>query len=77
MKKVLWIFLFFSQLFNAVGQKRIVVDANGGGDFKTIQEAINSLPATSATERIIFIKKGVYVEKVFIEKNNIVFEGEE
>jgi pectinesterase len=77
MKKALWIFFFFSQLLNATGQKKIVVDANGGGDFKTIQEAINSLVASSASERVILIKKGVYAEKLFIEKNNIVFEGED
>ena len=77
MRKVLWILFFFSQLLIAVGQRRIVVDINGGGDFKTIQEAINSLPASSETERIISIKKGVYAEKVFIEKGNIVFEGED
>ena len=58
-------------------QKKIVVDINGGGDFKTIQEAINSLEASSNTPRIILIRKGLYQEKLFIEKSNIVFEGED
>src|SRR5450755_2192946 len=55
---------------------RIVVDASGHGDFRTVQEAINSLPAESATPRLIFIRNGVYNEKIFIEKNNIILEGE-
>ncbi|MBS1661354.1 MAG: pectate lyase [Bacteroidetes bacterium] len=61
----------------------IVVDASGHGDFVTVQAAINSLPAegqgagTAAAPRRIFIRKGVYREKIFIEKDNIVFEGED
>jgi pectinesterase len=77
MKKVLFILVAvtLTQLISA--QKKIVVDANGRGDFKTIQEAINSLPASSDVPGTIFIKKGVYKEKILIEKANIVFEGEE
>ena len=58
-------------------QTKLIVDAAGTGDYKTIQGAINSLPDSSATARIIYIKKGIYKEKLYIEKNNIVFEGEE
>lgn len=66
--------VILSQLIAA--QRKVVVDANGGSDFKTIQEAINSLPAISNVPRIIFVKNGTYKEKLFIEKSNIVFEGE-
>jgi pectinesterase len=59
------------------GQKRIVVDAGGKGDFKSIQGAINSLTDSSVTPRVIFIKKGVYNEKLYIEKGNIILEGED
>lgn len=55
----------------------IVVDAAGKGKFKTIQEAINSLPDSSGTDRTIFIKKGTYHEKVFIAKHHIVLQGED
>lgn len=58
-------------------QKKIVVDAGGKGNFKTIQEAINSLSDSSGVARTIFIKSGIYKEKIFITKHNIVFEGEE
>ncbi|MDE3234758.1 MAG: pectinesterase [Bacteroidota bacterium] len=61
---------------HAAQVKRIIVDASGKGDFSSIQAAINSLDSYSAEQRIIYIKNGVYEEKVFIEKNNIVLEGE-
>lgn len=57
--------------------KKIIVDINGKGNFKSIQAAINSLSDSSAAPRIIFIKKGIYNEKIYIEKHNIVLEGED
>jgi pectinesterase len=74
--KIRFLLIWTMGFFAANAQQKIVVDASGKGDFKTIQEAINSLTSTSETPRTIFIKEGVYKEKVFIEKNNIVLEGE-
>ncbi len=56
---------------------KIIVDINGSGDFKFIQEAINSLSDSSSTPRTILIKKGIYKEKIFLEKNNVILEGED
>ena len=56
---------------------KIVVDQSGKGSFTTIQAAINSLPDSSATPRTIHIKRGLYREKIFITKHNIVLEGED
>jgi pectinesterase len=58
-------------------QKKIIVDAQGKGDFKTIQGAINSLIDSSVSAKVIFIKKGFYKEKLYIEKGNIILEGED
>ena len=58
-------------------QKEIVVAQDGSGSFKSIQEAINSLPADVSSQRIIFIKKGTYKEKIFIDKNFITLKGED
>ena len=77
MKHFLTILLLFTAAETLTAQKRIVVDHSGKGDFKTIQGAINSLPDSSATSRIIFIKKGTYTEKLYIEKPNIILEGED
>lgn len=57
-------------------QKEIIVAANGSGNFKSIQAAINSLPGDAKTERVILIKKGTYNEKIFIDKNFITLKGE-
>lgn len=57
--------------------QRLIVDKNGKGDFTSIQAAINSLSDSSNEPRIIFIKKGIYKEKIFLEKNNVVLEGED
>ena len=61
---------------NSYAQQNIVVAADGSGDFKTIQEAINSLPDSAKKQRVIFIKKGIYNEKLFITKNFITLKGE-
>jgi PelA/Pel-15E family pectate lyase len=63
--------------FAYTGKKIIVVDASGKGDFTSVQEAINSLPAKASAERIIFIRNGVYHEKIFIDKNFISLIGED
>ena len=68
-------FLFSALCFSQT--KKIIVDINGKGDFKSIQAAINSLSDLSALPRIIFIKNGTHNEKVFIQKHNIVLEGED
>ncbi len=60
----------------SVPQQTIIVAADGSGNYKTIQGALNSLPDSSAVPRIIRIKKGLYAEKLYIEKHNVVFEGE-
>lgn len=65
---------------SALAQSRplkIVVDIKGRGNYKSIQAAINSLPDSAAAPRIIFIKKGVYTEKIYIEKQNIILQGED
>lgn len=54
----------------------IVVAKSGKADFKTIQGAINSLSDSSLTPRTIYIKNGIYREKIYLEKSNIIFEGE-
>ncbi len=71
-------FLAFFFLFTvARAQQRVVVDAEGKGDYKTIQEALNSLTDSSGSARTIFIRNGIYKEKLFIIKHNVILEGED
>src|SRR5262245_61808717 len=68
---------FASPILAQRGKGVTVVDINGNGDFKSLQAAINSLSDSSSTTRTIYIKNGTYNEKIFIEKHNIIFEGED
>jgi len=56
-----------------------VVAADGSGDFRTVQEAINAVPDYRKNETKIFIKKGVYKEKLVLatSKTNVTFIGED
>ena len=57
-----------------------VVDAEGKGDFRTIQEAIDACPDFRKWGRIvILVRKGVYHEKVIVpnSKRNVTLLGEE
>lgn len=69
--------LLLQLISTAQGTKAIVVDVNGKGNFRSIQDAINSLPDSSATPRIIHILPGTYNEKIFITKHNIILQGDD
>ncbi|KAJ6972793.1 hypothetical protein NC653_033188 [Populus alba x Populus x berolinensis] len=47
---------------------RVTVSQDGTGDFKTITEAIYSIPPYNTRRIIIAIKPGVYREKIFIPR---------
>jgi pectin methylesterase-like acyl-CoA thioesterase/lysophospholipase L1-like esterase len=57
----------------------IVVAKDGSGDFTSVQEAIKAVPIRSEKPTRIFIKKGVYKEKVVITRlhPNLHFIGED
>lgn len=77
MIKYLVISALFLLSLQVRSQQRIIVDPAGTGQFKTIQAAINSLPDSQANPVTIYIRNGIYNEKLFIEKSNIIFEGED
>ncbi len=58
-------------------QVKVTVAQDGSGDYKSIQEAINNIPGDKRPAFIIFIKKGIYNEKIFIDKDNITLKGED
>jgi len=57
---------------------KITVDQNGKGNYKTIQEAVNSVRDLGETEVRILVKDGIYKEKIIIPswKTNITIIGE-
>lgn len=64
-------------LITNAANKPIVVDINGKADFTSIQDAINSLPEKATEHRIIFIRNGIYREKIFIKKDFVTLIGED
>ena len=62
----------------AADAARVVVAADGSGDFNTVQGAVDFVPANPASRVTIFIQDGSYEEIVFFQKkSNITFLGED
>ncbi len=56
-----------------------VVARDGSGDFRTVQEAIDAVPHLRKARTSIFIKRGVYKEKLLLPttKTNVTLIGED
>lgn len=76
--KLILLVLFFVSALNCMGFD-FVVAKDGSGDFTTIQEAINTVPDFRKNRTVIFIKAGVYKEKLTLpaSKTNVTFIGED
>lgn len=82
MKKVLGVLLFLLMVSSAWAQERkdtIVVSRDGTGDFRTLQEAIESPRAFMDFTVTIYVKNGIYKEKVIVPSwlENIDIIGED
>uniref|UniRef100_A0AAU6WJK3 Pectinesterase family protein n=1 Tax=Chryseobacterium endophyticum TaxID=1854762 RepID=A0AAU6WJK3_9FLAO len=81
MKKLL-VVLFISIInFLFAGNEpyvKITVARDGSGDFTSIQKAVNSIRDLGPAEALVFIRSGIYEEKVVIpsSKHKITLEGE-
>jgi pectinesterase len=60
-----------------MAQPTITVSQDGSGDHRTLQGALNSLPDTGRGPRRILVRNGIYREKIYLEKANVVIEGED
>jgi hypothetical protein len=62
----------------ATNTTRVVVAADGSGDFNTVQGAVDFVPDNPPQRVTIFIKNGSYEEIVFFQnKANLTFRGED
>ena len=59
--------------------KRIVVAADGSGDFRTVQQALDHIPDNNNQPVVIQIKPGIYNEQIRVSagKNHITLRGED
>jgi len=62
----------------AAEANRVVVAADGSGDFATVQGAVDFTPDQPAQRVTIFIRQGLYMEVVYFDhKANLTFLGED
>ena len=54
----------------------ITVAADGSGDFRTIQAALESLPRSNSERKIILIKDGLYKEKIRVDASCVTLRGQ-
>jgi len=79
-KTILFLFILISIAAHSQQQNYIVVDRNGTGNFRNIQQAIDSVRAFNPAGTVtIFIKKGIYKEKLEIPTHicNVRLIGED
>lgn len=79
MKNTLFIFLLVLLVQSVVGQtKKITVAQDGTGDYETVQQAIDAVKDSNTFVTTIYIKNGVYKEKLRLtaSKLNVHFIGE-
>jgi pectinesterase len=53
----------------------LIVAADGSGDFKTIQAAVQSIPKTNNERMVVFIKDGIYREKIRVDASFVTLRG--
>lgn len=73
-----WMSAHQRHLLQAAGTPNAVVAQDGSGQFKTIGEAVKTVPANNAKPFVIQVKAGTYNEIVNIPRNtnNVVLVGE-
>lgn len=70
------LFLFTPSIRAQTAQ--FVVAKDGSGDFTTVQDAINAVPDFRKNQTVIYIKNGIYKEKLILPatKTNVKFIGQ-
>jgi pectin methylesterase-like acyl-CoA thioesterase len=61
-----------SQMPTGWSRSTFTVDASGAGDFKTVQQAVDTLPASGG---VIHIRPGTYREQIHIDKPHVTLIG--
>jgi pectinesterase len=83
MKIITSAFVLLLGMFTVVTAQEIrydmIVSPAGKGTYKTLQAAINAVPDCKTNRTVIFVKKGIYKEKVIVpsSKINLTIIGED
>ena len=72
---------FLKKVFDGknVNSTVVTVAQDGSGNYKTVQAALNAVPANNKDRFVIYIRNGVYYEKLILDstKNYVTLIGEE
>ena len=63
-------------LAGALPKPDIIVAADGSGDFKTIQAAVQSIPKTNSERTVVYINNGIYREKIRVDASFVTLRGQ-
>jgi pectinesterase len=76
-KLILLLTLCYASVLSA--QKKIVVSADGSGNYTTVQAALDAVPVNNKKPLTIYVKNGVYKEKLHLDssKNFVTLIGED
>jgi pectinesterase len=79
MKKIIIVVIAIISYSYVDAQKEIVVGQDGTEKFSTVQNALDAIPKHNIKPVIIFIKNGVYKEKLHLDssKNFVTIRGED
>lgn len=64
-------------LFSAAQSKQLIVAQDGSGNYTTVQAALNAVPKNNKTPITIYIKPGIYKEKLYLDstRKGVHLEG--
>jgi pectinesterase len=79
LRSISLLFFLLGSSFCFAQKKKIIVAADGSGNYKTVQAALNAVPEGNKKPVTIFIKNGIYKEVVIVDatKNFVRLQGED
>jgi pectinesterase len=67
---------FSTVCLGALPKPDIIVAADGSGDFKTVQAAVESISKTNAERIVVLIQNGTYHEKIRVDASFVTLRGQ-
>lgn len=79
MKRIILLFIVLVKFFNTSAQTKIIVAQDGSGKYATVQQAFDAIPLHNAIPITIYIKDGIYKEKIHLDsgKSFVTIIGED
>jgi pectinesterase len=79
LKKIIFSLIVLIEFFSTDAQTKIIVAQNGSGNYRGVQEALNHIPFDNKKAVTIYIRNGVYREKLHLDssKNFVTIIGED